>query len=723
MKSKMFLRLMFLIVLMFLCVAHTTAEYEPYGKMYSTDAQLGLPEVAKVRLGKGKITGNVTFSPDGTRLAVASIIGIWIYDAQTGEELDLLIGHTDSVLSVSFSPDGKTIASGSWDNTIRLWDVDTGDLIRNLIGHTDSVLSVSFSPDGKTIASGSEDNTIRLWDVSTGDLIRNLTGHTNSVRSVAFSPDGETLASGSDDGTIRLWDVNTGQHKQRLSGHTDGVLSISFSPDGNTLASGSDDGTIRLWDVSTGTFSRMFAMLTSSISSVSFSPDGQTLASGSWHQIRLYDVSTNTHLRTLTGHTDWVWSVSFSPDGQTLASGSYDDTICLWNAQTGEHIRTLTGHKRPVLSVSFSPDEQMLASGNGDDTIRLWNAQTGEHIRTLTGHKGSVNSVSFSPNGQTSKESKKRLNKVKKKRSEQKKLAEMKDEEGNKSVKVLNSLGRIISDIFEFKGDKSIKVLNPSAFNKSQKTPLFSGPQPGDKLPPLKVKGINGESKDKTIDFIAKADGQPLVIFLQDESVSGLLGLVGISRLLAQIAERSKQKIYINVVFLCNTPDILAKRASKIVPRISSDVLLGISPDRREGPGSYELNRSVAQTVIIAKDGKVLHSFAFKQPLLYPNPYVLGAVGGAIGVKPATLRKWLNVKNLTIKIENPTEGEKTGKVLLNGNVVQHDELLFRLFTLPEEQEFTLIVQAGRKAPHHQIIEIIELVKKADIEKVAFAVGL
>ncbi len=311
------------------------------------------------------------------------------------------------------------------------------------------------------------------------------------------------------------------------------------------------------------------------------------------------------------------------------------------------------------------------------------------------------------------------IEKVKKKRGKQKKLAEMKDEKRDKPMKILNSLRRIFANIFEFKEDKSIKVLNPSAFKKSQENLLFSGPQPGDKLPPLKVKGINGESKDKTIDFIAKADGQPLVIFLQDESVSGLLGLVGISRLLAQIAERSKQKIYINVVFLCNTPDILEKQASKIVPHISSDVLLGISPDGCEGPGIYELNRSIPQTVIIAKDGKVLHSFAFKQPLLHPNPYVLGAVGEAIGVKPATLRKWLNVKKLTIEIKNPTEGEKTGKVLLNGNVVQPDELLFRLFTLPEEQEFTLTVRAGRKAPHHQVIEIMELVKKAGIEKVAF----
>ena len=196
----------------------------------------------------------------------------------------------------------------------------------------------------------------------------------------------------------------------------------------------------------------------------------------------------------------------------------------------------------------------------------------------------------------------------------------------------------------------NVEVKNPAEFKKAQGTALFSGPQPGEKLPLLMAKGINGETKDKTSDFIAKADGQLLVLFLQDENGLGLRGLVGISRLLAQIAEKSEQKMHLNVVFLGDTPDTLANQASKLVPHIPSDVLLGISPDGREGPGSYGLNRSVAQTVLIAKDGKVLYNFAFTQPMLYPDPYVLGAVGEAIGVEPATLEKWLN--------EKPDEGER-----------------------------------------------------------------
>jgi beta-lactamase regulating signal transducer with metallopeptidase domain/CTP:molybdopterin cytidylyltransferase MocA len=196
----------------------------------------------------------------------------------------------------------------------------------------------------------------------------------------------------------------------------------------------------------------------------------------------------------------------------------------------------------------------------------------------------------------------------------------------------------------------NVEVKNPAAFKKVQGTELFSGPQPGEKLPPLNAKGINGETKDKIYDVIAKADGELLVLFLQDETGLGLRGLVGISRLLAQTAEQSKQKMHISAVFLGDTPNTVENQASKLVPHIPNGVSLGISQDGREGPGSYGLNRNVAQTVIIAKDGKVLHNFAFTQPMLQPDPYVLGAVGEAIGVKPATLEKWLN--------EKPDEGRR-----------------------------------------------------------------
>jgi WD40 repeat protein len=241
-----------------------------------------------------------------------------------------LKGHDSIVYSVSFSPDGKTLASGSEDKTIKLWDVATGKPITTLTGHTSTVYGVSFSPDGKTLASRSDDKTIKLWDVATGKPITTLTGHDSQVNSVSFSPDGKTLASGSEDKTIKLWDVATGKPITTLKGHASWVYSVSFSPDGKTLASGSTDNTIKLWDVATG-----------------------------------------KPITTLTGHDSWVYSVSFSPDGKTLASGSSDKTIKLWDVATGKPITTLTGHDSPVFSVSFSPDGKTLASGSDDKTIKL----------------------------------------------------------------------------------------------------------------------------------------------------------------------------------------------------------------------------------------------------------------------------------------------------------------------------------------------------------------
>ena len=358
-----------------------------------------LPDGAMARLGKGTID-DIAFSPGGQYLAVASGIGVWIYEVATSRAL-MLIPTASSVSSVSFSPDGATLASGAYDGTIRLWDVATGEPIATLQGHADAVSSVSFSPDGATVASGSWDSTVKLWNVVSREIITTLEGHADGVTSVSFSPDGVTLASASWDGTVKLWDVATGEPIATLQGHADAVFSASFSPDGATLASsGAWDGTVKLWDVASREIITTLEGHADGVTSVSFSPDGVTLASASWDGTVKLWVATGAPIATLQGHADAVFSASFSPDGATLASGSWDSTVKLWNVATHTTIATLQGHTAVGRSVSFSPDGTTLASGAGN-AIGLWDVATYTTIAALQGHADAVYSVSFSPDGAT----------------------------------------------------------------------------------------------------------------------------------------------------------------------------------------------------------------------------------------------------------------------------------------------------------------------------------
>ncbi|KAJ5425069.1 hypothetical protein N7465_000139 [Penicillium sp. CMV-2018d] len=286
--------------------------------------------------------------------------------------ISTIVGHNAWVTSVAFSPDGRLMASGSDDTTIKLWDTMTGTIHKTFTGHSLFVTSVAFSPDSKFVASGSYDNnSLILWQTG-GTMQKILGNHFNQVTSVAFSPDGELVASGCLDNTIKLLNTTTGAIQKRLKGHSDSVSSVAFSPDGKLVASGSYDNTINLWNTMTGTIWRTLEGHSRRVTSVAFSHDGKLVASGSDDNTVKLWYTTGAVYKTLEGHSNRVQSVTFSPNGKLVASASFDSTIRLWNTTTGAAHKLLRGHSDRVQSITFSPDGKVLASGSSDKTVKLW---------------------------------------------------------------------------------------------------------------------------------------------------------------------------------------------------------------------------------------------------------------------------------------------------------------------------------------------------------------
>ncbi|KAF5318822.1 hypothetical protein D9619_010801 [Psilocybe cf. subviscida] len=343
----------------------------------------------------------IAYSPDGKHLASGSgdeTIRIW--NAETGQQtLQINIEKMNAIFDIALSSDGQYIISGSSNDIVQIWDANTGlEAFPPLEGHTAVVFTVATSADKKYLASGSDDNTVRFWDFQTKALL--FKGeHQDTVNYVEFSPTSKFLASASDDGNIKIWSMETYKEVKTLKGHTDSVLILSYSQDGNYLVSSGDDKTIRVWNTKTG--KQKFKAMKGheeSVNAVCFSPDQKIIASASDDfTIRFWDAETGKAAgQTLKNHDDEVNCIAYSHsgkyfasgssdkrvivwEGQFIVSGSDDDTVRIWDANTGEpKLKPLLGHDDAVVSVAISSDEKYIASGSSDMTVRLWDFYTGK---------------------------------------------------------------------------------------------------------------------------------------------------------------------------------------------------------------------------------------------------------------------------------------------------------------------------------------------------------
>jgi WD40 repeat protein len=366
----------------------------------------------RARFTVGAHLGAFAFTPDGKQLAVGSADGVKFWEVATGQPATGFLKQPTKVLGLAIAPDGRTIATGNEDGTVRLWDVASGRQRRVLRGHDELVRCVAFAPDGLALASGGwQDGKVNLWDLAAGQLRATLGGPRCHVRSVAFTPDGRALAASTipigkgapaGAGEIKLWDVATGAPLpcafERAAGQ---ARALAFLPGGRLLVVGCTDNTVKLLD--TGPRPKRQDLpghAPAETWALAFAPDGRALASaGDDHLVRLWDARTGRQRAALQGHEQLVSAVAFSPDGRTVASASYDQTAKLWGADTGRLRATLTGTEGPLRCLAFAPDGRTLATGGHDNAVRLWGSATGRALASLTGHAKAVRGVAFSPDG------------------------------------------------------------------------------------------------------------------------------------------------------------------------------------------------------------------------------------------------------------------------------------------------------------------------------------
>lgn len=388
----------------FLAIADTPNYFPLVTTGFSGDVRLwdryDGSEIARLE-GHTEAVTCAAISGDGTRIATGSADNtVRIWDAGIAHERRrTIIEMRTQARSASFSPDGAQIVTWSWsDRMVSVWNTVSGGLAMSLAGHADLTNAAEFSPDGARIVTASDDGTGRVWDSTIGRQLALLKGHRDAVNAARFSPDGALIVTASDDKTGRVWDAATGQPLFVLVGHTDIVNTAAFCLGGRRIVTASDDGTARLWDSANGVLVGTL-QTQSREAAAECNTAGTRIVTRSGDVAEVWDAASGQRVAVLEGHTSAISSVAFSRDGMRIVTASLDGTARVWNAANGERIALLTGHASDLTSAAFSPDGTRIVTSSSDRTARVWDTVSGQQVALLRGHTGSLPLAAFSFDG------------------------------------------------------------------------------------------------------------------------------------------------------------------------------------------------------------------------------------------------------------------------------------------------------------------------------------